>query len=77
MAGVTFDFINSSVSSVVNSAETTLKNRVASLDPASTSPTELLLLQQDVSKWTMMTQIQSTLVKELSDTMKGIIQKAG
>jgi type III secretion protein F len=77
MSGVTFDFINSSVSSVVNSAEATLKTRVASLDPTNTSPTELLMLQQDVSKWTMMTQIQSTLVKELSDTMKGIIQKAG
>ena len=77
MSGVNFDFINSSVSSVVNSAEATLRTTVASLDPTNTSPTQLLMLQQDVSKWTMMTQIQSTLVKELSDTMKGIIQKAG
>lgn len=77
MSGVTFDFINSSVASAVNSAEATLKTKVASLDPTNASPTELLLLQQDVSKWTLMTQIQSTLVKELSDTMKGIIQKSG
>ncbi len=77
MSGVTFDYINTTVASAVNSSESTLKTRVANLDPASASPTELLLLQQEVSKWTMMTQIQSTLVKELSDTMKGIIQKSG
>lgn len=77
MTGVTFDYINSTVSTAVDNAEATLKTKVASLDPAQVSPTELLMLQQEVSKWTMMTQIQSTLVKELSDTMKGIIQKSG
>lgn len=74
---VTFDYLNSSVAAVVRSSEAALQARIAALDPATASPVELLLLQTDVSKWTMMTQIQSTLTKELSDAMKGIIQKSG
>ena len=72
-----FDYIGSTVANVVQNAETSLKTKISSLDPANTSPTDLLLLQQEVSKWTMMTEIQSTLVKTISDSMKGIIQKSG
>jgi len=75
--GLSFDYIGTTVANVVSSAQTSLQNRISSLDADSASPTDLLLLQQEVSKWTMMTEIQSTLVKELSDAMKGIIQKAG
>ena len=77
MTGVTFDYLNRPISPALATAATPLKTKVPNLDPAQVSPTELLMLQQEVSKWTMMTQIQSTLVKELSDTMKGIIQKSG
>lgn len=72
-----FDYVTTTVSSVIQTAETSLKNRVSSLDPANTSPTDLLLLQQEISKWTMMIDVQSTLVKTISDAMKGIIQKSG
>ncbi|MBS1196615.1 MAG: type secretion protein [Proteobacteria bacterium] len=75
--GMSFDSVNASIATVVSNAENTLKTRIASLDPATVSPTDLLLLQQEVSKWTMMNEIQSTVVKQLSDTMKGIIQKSG
>lgn len=75
--GMSFDSVNASIATVVSNAESTLKTRIASLDPATVSPTDLLLLQQEVSKWTMMNEIQSTVVKQLSDTMKGIIQKSG
>lgn len=74
---LSFDGINTTVASAVSASEARLQARVAGMDPANVSPTDLLLLQQDLSKWSMMTQVQSTLVKELSDTMKGIIQKAG
>ena len=37
---------------------------------------DMLKLQQVMQQWTMMTQVQSTVVKELGDTLKGIIQKA-
>ncbi len=77
MSGVTFDYINTTVGTVVTNAEQALKTRAAALNSANVSQTELLMLQQEVSKWSLMTQIQSTLVKEVSDAMKGIIQKAG
>lgn len=71
-----FDYVGTSVASAVQSAETSLKAKISALNPATASPTDLLVLQQEVSKWTMMTEIQSTLVKTISDAMKGIIQKS-
>ncbi|WP_263768608.1 EscF/YscF/HrpA family type III secretion system needle major subunit [Propionivibrio soli] len=75
--GLSFDYIGTSVANVVENAETSLKNKISSLDADTASSTDLLLLQQEISKFTIMTEIQSTLVKELSDAMKGVIQKAG
>lgn len=75
-SGLTFDYINSSVANVVQNREAALLTQIGQLGPSPTTG-DLLLLQQQVQQWTMMTQIQSTLVKEISDAMKGIIQKAG
>jgi type III secretion protein F len=75
-SSLSFDYINTTVASAVRSKEAQLRDQIGGLG---TEPTtgDLLMLQQQVQQWTMMTQIQSTLVKELSDAMKGIIQKAG
>ncbi len=73
--GMTFDFINDSVYQVVQQREVELRNQISALGPNPTS-TDLLNLQQQIQQWTMMTQVQSTLVKEVSDALKGIIQKA-
>jgi type III secretion protein F len=75
MASLTFDYINATVAQAVSSRETVLLDRIAGLG---TNPTtqDLLAFQQQIQQWTMMTQIQSTLVKEVSDAMKGVIQKA-
>jgi type III secretion protein F len=75
-SGITFDYINNSVASVVQSREVDLKGQISKLG-ANPSTTDLLNLQQQIQQWTMVTQIQSTLVKEISDAMKGVIQKAG
>lgn len=75
-SGITFDYINNSVATVVQSRETDLKAQISKLG-ANPSTTDLLNLQQQIQQWTMVTQIQSTLVKEISDAMKGVIQKAG
>jgi type III secretion protein F len=72
---VTFQSINNSVANVTQRAEANLQTRIASMgDNPSTS--DLLGLQQEVQQWNMFTQIQSTLVKEVADAMKGVIQKA-
>lgn len=75
-SGITFDYINNSVATVVQSREADLKGQISKLG-ANPSTTDLLNLQQQIQQWTMVTQIQSTLVKEISDAMKGVIQKAG
>ena len=75
-SGITFDYINNSVATVVQSREADLKGQISKLG-ANPSTTDLLNLQQQIQQWTMVTHIQSTLVKEISDAMKGVIQKAG
>lgn len=73
---LTFDYINTTVYRALSAKEATLMQKIQeSGDQPSTM--QLLELQQQVQQWTMMTQIQSTLVKEISDAMKGVIQKAG
>jgi len=74
--GLTFDYINGTVATAVRSQESNLRTQISALGETPTA-TDLLVLQQEIQQWTMMTQIQSTLVKEISDAMKGIIQKAG
>lgn len=73
---LSFDYINSTVASAVQTKETALLDQIQNLGPNPTTA-DLLTLQQGVQQWTMMTQIQSTLVKEVSDAMKGVIQKTG
>ncbi|HZY20494.1 MAG TPA: EscF/YscF/HrpA family type III secretion system needle major subunit [Ramlibacter sp.] len=75
-SSLTFDYINNSVATAVQAKESSLQTRISGMGQNPTT-TDLLLLQQEVQQWTMMTQIQSTLVKEVSDAMKGVIQKAG
>lgn len=75
-SGLTFDYINNSVAKAAQSRETELQTLIGTLGD-NPSTTKLLGLQQQIQQWTMVTQIQSTLVKEISDAMKGVIQKAG
>ena len=76
MSGLTFDYINSSVAQVLRSRESALQAQISAIGP-NPSTMDLLVMQQQIQQWTMMTQIQSTLVKEISDALKGVIQKAG
>jgi len=73
--GITFNSINNSISQVTSRREADLQNTINNLGD-SPSTGDLLSLQQQVQQWTMFTQIQSTIVKEVSEAMKGVIQKA-
>lgn len=75
-SSITMDFINNTVNQAVQHKESTLMQVITNMGDAPTTQ-DLLVLQQQVQQWTMFTQIQSTLVKEVSDAMKGVIQKAG
>lgn len=73
-SGLTFQNINTTVSNVTRTREAELQQTLSQLEEPTTQ--DLLQMQQQVQQWTMFTQIQSTIVKEVADAMKGVIQKA-
>lgn len=73
---LTFTDINATVNKGVQAKETDIKTQISELGENPTTQ-DLLMLQQNVTQWTLMTQIQSTLVKEMGDAMKGVVQKSG
>ena len=76
---LSFTAINSFNTSVVAVNEASLGAKITALNSKGDSVTtgDLLAVQSDMAKWTLATNIQSTLTKELGDALKGIIQKAG
>ena len=73
--GINFDTISSTLGVVGTRRESELRDMIAGLKE-NASTLDLLKLQQQMQQWTMFTQIQSTVVKEVGDAMKGVIQKA-
>lgn len=73
---LTFSVINESIAKVVQTKEAELQTVVTGITDTS-STADLLKMQTQLQQWTMTTQIQSSLVKEVGDALKGIIQKAG
>lgn len=73
--GITFGSIANSMGAVGAAREADLKATIDKLD-SEASTLDLLKLQQQMQQWTMFTQIQSTVVKEVADAMKGVIQKS-
>jgi type III secretion protein F len=74
--GLSFDYLNNSIGQVVQTKESELRTLISSIG-ANPTTADLLMLQQQVQQWTLTTQIQSTVIKEVSDALKGIVQKAG
>jgi len=75
-SAVTFNFINNTVATALNQRETTLRDSITKVgnEPSSV---QLLDLQQQVQQWTLMVSIQSTMAKQVGDSMREVIQKAG
>lgn len=73
-SGLTFENINATVSNVTRAREAELKQTLSQLQEPTTQ--DLLRMQQEVQQWSMFTQIQSTIVKEVAEAMKGVIQKS-
>jgi len=73
---MTFAGINDAVLTNVQAKENILKTKIEELGPNPTTQS-LLVLQQKMQEWAMLVDLQSTLAKTTSETMKGVIQKAG
>lgn len=61
----------------VDAFENQIKAKFDQTRGTDVSTTTMLELQSMTQKWSLLTQIQSTLIKEVSDAMKGVVQKAG
>jgi type III secretion protein F len=74
MAGFSFDNVTATMQPFIDKTETNLRTV---LEKGGDSTQDLLAMQQAVTKWTLTVQMQTTIVKEVGDAMKGIIQKSG
>lgn len=73
--GLSFTSIGNTLGQITTAREAELQRNIAGLD-ASARPEDLLNLQVSMQQWSMFTQLQSTIVKELGDALKGVVQKA-
>lgn len=75
---ISMSFVNSTVLQAYQAREQDLRTSITELQAkgADVSNLDLISLQQEIAQWTLFTQIQSSLTKEITDAMKGVIQKA-
>ena len=60
-----------------NTSAATSNLKEAMTKAASGKPEDLTNMQMALQKWTMMNQLQSSMVQQLGECCKGIIQKMG
>ncbi|QEI08276.1 type III secretion protein [Pigmentiphaga aceris] len=78
-AGLNFNNVNNTVYEGIRTQETKLQSTIATLGAAADgniSQADMLMMQQQVQQWSMMIEIQSTITKQIGDSLKGVIQKA-
>ncbi|MGY6268532.1 EscF/YscF/HrpA family type III secretion system needle major subunit [Achromobacter denitrificans] len=78
-SGLNFNTINSTIYDSIRTQESNLRATLSSMRTnadGSVSQAELLKMQQQVQQWTMMIDIQSTITKQVADSLKGVIQKS-
>lgn len=63
----------SSLSTAVSGAGNTIESKMRSMDPNNINHQDMIMMQMEVSKWQMMTSIQSNVMKSLTDGIKSTI----
>lgn len=76
MSVMNIDYINQTVGAALNRREADLRSTLEGMGE-NPSTKDMLLMQQSVQMWTLLVNLQSTIVKEMSEAMKGVIQRAG
>ena len=75
MAGMSMDQMSRSLGSKFDAYESKLEKTITEMDP--NNPKDMIEMQRAVQKWRMMSELQSTMVKQFGDVLRGIIQKSG
>jgi type III secretion protein F len=74
---VSSDYISQIGITALNTRETKLRAAIDAVgQKESPSTVDMLDLQQQVQQWSMMIQVVSTLAKEVTDALKGVVQKS-
>ena len=78
-SGLNFNSVNNKIYDSIRSQESNLQTTLSNLRTnadGSVSQADMLKMQQQVQQWTMLIEIQSTITKQIADSLKGVIQKA-
>jgi len=78
-AGLNFENVNNSIYAGIRTQETKLQSTITTIGSkadGTVSQSDMLLMQQQIQQWSMMVEIQSTITKQIADSLKGVIQKA-
>lgn len=73
---MSMDFIANKISPAMKNTETQMQQILEKLGP-NASAADLLQAQSTMTQWTLKANLQSALVKEIGDALKGIVQKSG
>lgn len=72
---LSFDVVSNTLGNASINAESTLASRIESLGESPTSAA-LIQMQSEITKWTLTTELTSTMMKSVGDALKGIVQKS-
>ncbi|MCX5590260.1 EscF/YscF/HrpA family type III secretion system needle major subunit [Alcaligenes endophyticus] len=78
--GLSLTQVNQSIYQGLSTQEAKLRDTLASIGSkadGAVTQAELLRMQQEVQQWTMLIDIQSTITKQIGDSIKSVIQKSG
>ncbi|MEC4720713.1 EscF/YscF/HrpA family type III secretion system needle major subunit [Noviherbaspirillum sp. CPCC 100848] len=73
---ISFQSIGTSLYNAVQTKEASLNTLMQTVGREPTT-TDLLKMQSAMNEWSMSIQLNSAMVKEYSDALKGIVQKIG
>jgi len=76
---INFNNLNSTIYSSLSTQETALRNTLNTISVDSdgnVSQADLLKMQQQLQQWSIMIDLQSTMTKQIGDSLKAVIQKA-
>ena len=76
---INFNNLNSTIYSRLSTQETELRNTLNTISVDSdgnVSQADLLKMQQQLQQWSIMIDLQSTMTKQIGDSLKAVIQKA-
>ena len=75
IGGFDYKQINDTMGTSITAVEQQLTSFTQTMDPGNAS--DMIKMQTLTQQWTLAINLQSTMMKAISDTLKGVVQKIG